>query len=143
VRNRSVGIRAWARMLGLEKTVLEAVELDEHDQVVISVRPDFRQRDRCPHCQRRCPGYDLGDGCRRWRASDLGTTFCCLEADAPRVESRRHGVVVAAVPWARHDAGFTRSFEDQTVRHEAPLNRVGYRSPPPGCRNSSVKRGAV
>ena len=25
---------------------------------------------------------------------------------------RRHGVVVAAVPWARHGAGFTRAFED-------------------------------
>jgi len=26
-----------------------------------------------------------------------------------------HGVVVAAVPWARHDAGFTRSFDDQAA----------------------------
>lgn len=26
---------------------------------------------------------------------------------------RRHGVVVCAVPWARHDSSFTRSFEDQ------------------------------
>jgi hypothetical protein len=47
VRKRSVGIRAWARMLGLEKTVLEGVELDENDQVVISVRPAYTQRDRC------------------------------------------------------------------------------------------------
>jgi transposase len=46
---------------------------------------------------------------------DLGTTFCFLEAWAPRVRCRRHGVVVAAVPWARHDAGFTRSFEDQVA----------------------------
>ena len=46
---------------------------------------------------------------------DFATTFCFLEADAPRVNCRRHGVVVAAVPWARHDAAFTRSFEDQTV----------------------------
>ena len=28
---------------------------------------------------------------------------------------RRHGVVVAAVPWARHGAGFTRAFEDQVA----------------------------
>ena len=115
MRKRSVGVRAWARMLGLEKTVLEAVELDEHDHVVISVRPNYSQRDRCPHCRRCCPGYDLGDGRRRWRALDLGTTFCFLEADAPRVECKQHGVVVAAVPWARHDAGFTRSFEDQAA----------------------------
>jgi hypothetical protein len=53
-----------------------------------------------------------GQGRRRWRALDLGTTCCFLEADAPRVECTQHGVVVAAVPWARHDAWFTRSFED-------------------------------
>ena len=111
MRKRSVGVRAWARLLELEKTVVEAVE-EENGAIVISVRPAFSQRDRCPHCRRRCPGYDLGEGRRRWRALDLGTTFCFLEADAPRVECRLHGVVVAAVPWARHDAGFTRSFDD-------------------------------
>jgi transposase len=112
VRSRSVGIRAWAGLLGLEKTVVESVELDEDDAIVVAVRPAWSQRDRCPHCRRRCPGYDQGEGRRRWRALDLGTTFCFLEADAPRVECRQHGVVVTAVPWARHDAWFTRSFED-------------------------------
>ena len=101
--------------MGLEKTVVEGVELGEHDELVVSVRPRYSQLDRCPHCRRRCPGYDLGDGRRRWRALDLAMTFCYLEADAPRVECKRHGVVVAAVPWARHDAGFTRSFEDQAA----------------------------
>ncbi len=111
VRKRSVGVRGWARLLGLEKTVVEAV--DEQDgAIVISVRPSYSQRDRCPHCRRRCPGYDLGEGRRRWRALDLGTTLCFLEAWAPRVLCQQHGVVVAAVPWARHDAGFTRSFDD-------------------------------
>lgn len=37
-----------------------------------------------------------------------------LEADAPRVGCPVHGVVVAHVPWARHDAGHTHAF-DQTV----------------------------
>jgi hypothetical protein len=45
----------------------------------------------------------------RW---DLATTHCYVEAVAPRVRCNVHEVVVAAVPWARHDAGFTRSFED-------------------------------
>ena len=98
--------------MGLEKTVLEAVEVDRDGAIVVSVRPGYSQRDRCPHCRRRCPGYDQGDGRRRWRALDLGTTRCYLEADAPRVECKEHEVLVAAVPWARHDAGFTRSFED-------------------------------
>ena len=114
MRKRSVGVRAWARMLGLEKTVVEAVE-EEDGAIVISVRPRYSQRDRCPHCRRRCPGYDQGEGRRRWRALDLATTVCFLEADAPRVACKQHGVVVAAVPWARHDAGFTRSFDDQAA----------------------------
>ncbi len=101
--------------MGLEKSVVEAVDADEDGRVVVSVRPRYSQRDRCPHCRRRCPGYDLGDGRRRWRALDLGTTLAYVEADSPRVECKQHGVLVAAVPWARHDAGFTRAFEDQVA----------------------------
>jgi transposase len=43
---------------------------------------------------------------------DLGTTKVFIEAAAPRVQCREHGVTVAAVPWARHGAGHTRDFDD-------------------------------
>ena len=76
--------------------------------------PTKRQRSRCGVCGRRSPGYDSGAGRRRWRALDLGTVVAVLEADAPRVTCREHGVVVASVPWARHDAGHTYAF-DETV----------------------------
>jgi transposase len=46
---------------------------------------------------------------------DLGTSFAYLEAEAPRVSCKVHSVVVAAVPWARHDSSFTRSFEEQVA----------------------------
>jgi len=46
---------------------------------------------------------------------DLGTTLAFLEADAQWVRCRGHGVVVCAVPWARHGSRFTRAFEDQTA----------------------------
>lgn len=72
-----------------------------------------RASHRCGVCGRRCPREDAGEGRRRWRALDLGTTFAYLEADAPRVHCRQHRVVVAAVPWARHDSRFTIAFEDQ------------------------------
>jgi transposase len=81
VRSRSVGIRAWARWLGLEKSVVETVDADEDGPVVVSIRPRYSQWDCCPHWRRRCPGYDLGDGRRRWRALDLGTTFAYVQAD--------------------------------------------------------------
>lgn len=108
-------LRLWKTLLGLRRTVIEEVELEPGGALVVSVRPRARERDRCPHCRRRCAGYDQGEGRRRWRALDLSTSYCFLEADAPRVNCKRHGVVVAAVPWARHAAGFTRPFEDQVA----------------------------
>ena len=108
-------VSLWRCLLGVEKTVIEAVEFDEDAEVLIaSVRPTKRQRGRCGVCRRRSPGYDAGAGRRRWRALDLGMVAAVLEADAPRVSCREHGVVVAAVPWARHDAGHTYAF-DETV----------------------------
>ena len=109
------GARLWARLLGVEKTVVERVAFDEDEGVIVaSVRPARGQRRRCGVCQRRSPGYDQGDGRRRWRALDLGRVRTFVEADAPRVRCPVHGVVVAAVPWARHGAGHTVGF-DQTV----------------------------
>jgi transposase len=107
------GIRVWARLLGLRRAVVEGVRIGIEGEVIVSARPGFRERDRCGVCGRRSPGYDLGEGRRRWRALDLGATFCFVEAGAPRVTCRHHGVVVCAVAWARHDSRFTRAFEDQ------------------------------
>jgi transposase len=112
VRNKSV----WERACGLTRTVVEAVDFDDDAQaIVVSVRPVAKARGRCGSCGRRSPRYDLGDGRRRWRALDLGTTKVFLEADAPRVRCRTHGVTVAAVPWARHGAGHTRDFDDMAA----------------------------
>jgi transposase len=107
------GIRVWARLMGLQGCVLEDVELDADGAIVVSVRPKARERGRCGVCRRRCPGYDWGEGRRRWRALDLGLSLAFVVAEAPRVSCTRHGVIVAAVPGARHDSKFTRAFEDQ------------------------------
>jgi transposase len=107
--------RLWAGLLGVENTVVERVVFDEDEGVIVaSVRPGRGQRRRCGVCRRCSPGYDRGDGRRRWRTLDLGTVRAFVEADAPRVCCLVHGVVVAAVPWARHGAGHTYGF-DQTV----------------------------
>jgi transposase len=119
------GIRVWARLLGLQRAVVEDVTTGIEGEVIVSVRPSWRERDRCGVCRRRCPGYDLGEGRRRWRALDLGTTFCFVEADAPRVSCRCHGVVVCAVPWARHDSRFTRAFEDQVAWLAVNTSKTG------------------
>jgi transposase len=117
--------RVWARLLGVEHTVVEQVEFDEDaDAIVAAVRPARRRRRCCGICGRRSPGFDQGEGRRRWRALDLGVVRVFLEADAPRVACREHGVVVAQVPWARHDSGFTRAFEDTAAWLAVHTSRV-------------------
>ena len=92
--------RVWKALLGLHRAVVEDVDVEADGTVVVSVRPNARERDRCPHCRRRCAGYDWGEGRRRWRALDLGTTFAYLEAWAPRAlqaaRRRRRGGPVGA-----------------------------------------------
>lgn len=106
----------WARLLGLVKAVVEDVAFDEDDEcVVVSVRPRKAAKRRCGRCGKRCPGYDRGEGRRRWRALDLGTVRAFLEADSPRVRCVEHGVVAAQVPWARHGAGHTYAFDDSAA----------------------------
>lgn len=112
-----LGKKVWRRMLGVDTdTVVVGVDFDEEvDAVVASVRPRRQGRLACGRCGRPSSGYDRGEGRRRWRAVDLGVTRCYLEADAPRVVCDIHGVVVAAVPWARHGAGHSRSFDDMVA----------------------------
>ena len=118
-------LRVWAWLLRVEQAVVESVELDADGRsVVVAVRPFRVAASRCAVCGRRCPGFDRGQGRRRWRTFNVGVVSCYLEADAPRVRCGEHGVRVAAVPWARPDAGHTRGFDEQVawlVRHMSKL----------------------
>jgi transposase len=128
--------RVWASLLGIDRAVVEEVRIDDDGALIVSVRPKARELERCGVCRRRSPGFDLGEGRRRWRTLDVGTTLAYLEADAPRVRCREHGVVVCAVPWARHRSRFTRRFEDQTAwlavntskKATAELMRIAWRT---------------
>jgi transposase len=101
----------FARAFGLAKTVVEDVVIDA-ERVVIHARPNADATRRCGVCRRKSPRYDRGHGRRRWRATDMGVLEVFVEADAPRVRCRVHGVAVAHVPWARHGAGHTRDFDE-------------------------------
>src|SRR5436190_1096300 len=142
-RRRRRGVRrtrVWRRVLGVEHTVIESVELETdgrgQELLVARVRPKVSAARRCSRCQRRCPGYDTSPAPRRWRGLDVGTTQVFLQATTRRVSCREHGVVVAAVPWARPGSRFTAAFEDTAawlVCHAAlsvvaVLLRVAWRS---------------
>lgn len=137
-------------MLGIDRAVVEDVQIDESGAVIVSVRPKAGELDRCGVCRRRSPGFDLGEGRRRWRTLDVGTTFAYLEANAPRVSCREHGVVVCAVPWARHKARFTRGFEDQAAwlavhcskKAVAELMRIAWRTVGGICERVAAEAGA-
>ncbi len=109
--------RVWQRLFEIERAVIEQVFFDEDaDCLVASVRPrKGAAKLRCGICSIRCGRYDRGEGRRRWRALDLGVVKAYVEAEAPRVNCPEHGPTVAQVPWARHGAGHTRSFDDQVA----------------------------
>ena len=112
------------------------------DAVIVTVR--LRRRRRvCSRCGQTGRLAIHGRRVKRWRHLDVGASRCMIECELRRLWCRSCGAQFEAVPWARPGARYTRDFEDVVVRHEAPLNRVGCRSPPPGCRSSSVKRGAA
>ena len=104
--------RVLARIGGVEGSVVEDVSVDADGAVVLHARPRARRASRCGVCGRRSPGYDRGAGRRRWRALDLGVVRCFVEADAPRVACKSHGVTTVQAPWARRGASHTRGFED-------------------------------
>ena len=102
------------RLLKIEKIVIEDVRFEpaeEEEILVVRARPMSRDVRRCPHCGRLSQGYDSSGKIRRWRSLDLGSTRVYIEAAAPRVKCIKHGVVVARVPWARHNSDFTADFE--------------------------------
>lgn len=124
-----LGTRLFHRLLGLERTVIEAVEVVEDDTgeyLLVSVRPRKGAARRCGRCRARGPWYDRGGGRRFWRALDLGVLRVWLCADAARVNCAVHGPTVVAVPWARHDSRFTTGFEDTAawLAAHAPASTV-------------------
>ena len=104
----------FKRLLRIENISIENTRFDEQNDeklFVIRVRPYSHEQCRCPICGRKCPGYDSSEKLRRWRALDFGMTRTYIEATVPRVQCPQHGVIVARVPWARHNSDYTREFE--------------------------------
>jgi transposase len=105
-------------LLNVKDIIVKDVKFELENGVtevlVVSVNLPKRKRNRCPECGKKCSGYDEGNGTTRWRALDLGIMKVYIEAPAPRIMCKKHGVLVAKVPWARHDSWFTYDFE-QTV----------------------------
>jgi len=102
------------KLLKIEKIVIETMYFDSSNNneiFIVKVRPVKRELNRCPNCGKSCPGYTNSNKIRRWRSLDFGSQRVYLESNSPRIKCAEHGVIVARVPWARHDSAFTYDFE--------------------------------
>jgi transposase len=137
-------VTAFKRILQLDKAASVTDVSFDQKGVIVTLKLRKRRRRVCSECGQTGRHLEIADyRVKRWRHLDLGATRWMLECELRRLRCPDCGVRYEAVRWARPGSPYTRDFEDVVVRHEAPLNRVGCRSPPPGCRSSPVKRGAA
>ena len=102
------------RLLRIEKIVIENVYFEnknDEEIFIVQAKPTSRESNRCPICGKRSSGYDSSYKKKRWRSLDLGSMRVYIEGIAPRVKCVKHGVLVAKVPWARHDSAYAYDFE--------------------------------
>ena len=102
------------RLLDLPGIRTVGVSWPDSDGGAVQVEVALRQRRlACPHC-----GYstrarrDTRPVWSNWRHLDMGRWQVRIYAGLCRLTCPVHGVVVQAVPFARHHSGFTRDFDD-------------------------------
>ena len=98
-------------ILNVKHTAIDGMEILPDGSFAVMAHPTKAEQCRCGKCGRKAPYYDQGRGRRSWRTCDWNNHKVYIVADAPRVCCPEHGVVTAAVPWARHGSRFTREFE--------------------------------
>lgn len=103
----------WLRRVLAVKALTVCGARFEPRGFVVDVKPRWR-KGRCGLCGRPSPGYDTQKS-RYWRHLAMGRTVFWLCYAPRRVTCREHGEVVEQVPWAAHDAHFTRDFDEMTA----------------------------
>ena len=106
----------FKKILNVKNIVVEKAEvrqeLDGNNHICISARPTARHMDDCPICHKRCMRYDKKNAQpRTWRGLDWGTAVVEIVYDTHRIQCPKHGVLVADVPWAYPNSGFTKDFD--------------------------------
>ena len=100
------------KLLRIENIAIENMyfePMNKEEIFIVRMHPFKRETMRCPKCGKYCSGYDSRT--RRWRSLDFGSNRVYFESNATRVKCPEHGVIVARVPWARHDSDYTYDFE--------------------------------
>jgi transposase len=103
----------FKQALGWKDVTVRAVSLDA-DGVVLDVRPQH-PRPVCAKCGHGVSALYDRHPPRTWRHLDLAGMALKVRYALRRVNCRRCGVVVEAVPWAEKGAWHTKEFEDATA----------------------------
>ncbi len=104
------------KILNVKNTVVEShefyIDADGVNHLRIKARPNAWHKNDCPHCGRRCHGYDIAAANPKvWRALAWGALLVQIECQTHRVVCPEHGIVTAAVPWAYPGSSFTKEFD--------------------------------
>lgn len=102
-----------AAIAGTKDIVVKNIVYGEtNDTLILEAKVPKREQCKCGICNKKSKYYDKGRGIRKWRGNDVGSTKTYIQAESTRVKCEEHGIVTAAVPWARHKARYCRTFED-------------------------------
>jgi len=104
------------KLLNVKNVVVEGCDFysdqDGVKHIRIYARPSHCHKNDCPFCHKRCVRYDKKNPQPRiWRGLDWGATLVEISYDTHRIACPEHGVVVADVPWAYPNSGFTKDFD--------------------------------
>ena len=107
------------KLLGVNGLVVDDIKFqgaESGEEMIVQGHVTKHEQGRCPVCGRKSPLYDRGRGERNWRALDVGNSVKVLiQAEAPRIKCRKHGVHVQRIPWARPTSRYTKNFEETLV----------------------------
>ena len=109
-------LRVWTRMSFREGPGIgQWVEVVKSEMDVagreLKIWLDFESGSQfaCPRCGAFCPVHDTVE--KKWRHLDFWQHRTELIARVPRIHFQEHGILQAAVPWARPGSGFTLMME--------------------------------
>lgn len=111
--------RLLKTLLNVKGATVDGAEFTESDSgeaaLTVHVHVQKKDRWRCPVCGGKCHVHDYLSEESFWRGIDFGPVMVRLGAHVPRVCCGRHGVLTAAVPWAKHGSRFTLDFAYSTT----------------------------
>lgn len=99
-------------VLNVKHTAIDDMKFLNDGSFAVMVHPTKSEQCRCGICGKKSPRYDNSHKYRKWRTCDWNMNKVLIVAEEHRVKCPEHGVVTAAVPWARHKSRFTKEFEN-------------------------------